>query len=249
MALQFPDNRYPGVNAHLNSYLQQPNGMWSSFHLNLVHRIARGLDSSLPHGFYTMCQHGMQLREPEFEHKNLIEKDKYFWCVDVVQMQEDLEINLITRIEIISPTSKYPASSHNFYVNQRQNFLELGFDLVEIDLIHEPITTDGKLKQSPIQNNDCLYSACTTITAFNETLYSKCQWAVDEPLPTINVPLHHFTMIRLNLNKAYNQAFISTRIFAWLVDYEKQPVNFNRYSVTDQQRINAILEQIRATPA
>ncbi len=61
MALHFADNRYPGVNAHLNSYLQQPNGMWTSFHNDLVGVLKRTLNASLPEPYYAITEQGLQI--------------------------------------------------------------------------------------------------------------------------------------------------------------------------------------------
>lgn len=44
MALQFPDNRYPGINAHLHSYMQHDEGIWSSFHFELIDAIDSELE-------------------------------------------------------------------------------------------------------------------------------------------------------------------------------------------------------------
>lgn len=61
MALHFPDNRYPGVNAHLNSYLQQPVGLWSSFHATFVVVLARRLDQTLPPNYFAVPEQGLQI--------------------------------------------------------------------------------------------------------------------------------------------------------------------------------------------
>lgn len=56
-----PTNRYPGVNAHLNSYLQRPNGSWSSFHAEFIPALRRSLDQTLPDNYYSMVERGIQL--------------------------------------------------------------------------------------------------------------------------------------------------------------------------------------------
>lgn len=62
MALHYPDNRYPGVNAHLNSHLQQPVGLWSSFHSDFSHAIKTHLNAGLlPENYYAIVETGLQI--------------------------------------------------------------------------------------------------------------------------------------------------------------------------------------------
>lgn len=63
MPLHFPQNRYPGVNAHLNSYLQQRNGSWTSFHADFVAALKRALNRILPENYYAITEQGLQISE------------------------------------------------------------------------------------------------------------------------------------------------------------------------------------------
>jgi hypothetical protein len=57
----YPTNRYTGVNAHLNSYIQQANGMYSPFHHEMISFIRSHLDKVLPANFYAHSEQGLQL--------------------------------------------------------------------------------------------------------------------------------------------------------------------------------------------
>lgn len=88
MALQFRDNRYIGVNAHLNSYLQQPVGMWSSFHHELITSLQKQLDRILPPNYYAVAEQGLQLSKvgSEKEHRKSVYPD-----VSIFQSQPSIK--------------------------------------------------------------------------------------------------------------------------------------------------------------
>lgn len=54
---------YKGINAHLNSYLQQRAGGWESFHATHIIRVWESLDQSLPKNYYTLAEKSLQISE------------------------------------------------------------------------------------------------------------------------------------------------------------------------------------------
>lgn len=63
MAIQLDHNPYPGVNAHLNSFLQEKSAYWQSFHAEYIVRIREALDLQLPAGYFTLPENSLQLDE------------------------------------------------------------------------------------------------------------------------------------------------------------------------------------------
>src|SRR5438093_1416633 len=55
-------NQYKGINAHLQSRLQETNGGWSSFHDQHIHEIARALNRILPPNYYASTEDSMQIK-------------------------------------------------------------------------------------------------------------------------------------------------------------------------------------------
>ena len=63
MALNFTENRYPGVNAHLTSFLLQPDGGWESFHAEWIVHLRQALDAQLPANYYAIAEKSLQISE------------------------------------------------------------------------------------------------------------------------------------------------------------------------------------------
>lgn len=56
-------NLYPGINAHLNSYLQNEPGGWRSFHSLHITDLDRAIDAALPPGYFTRAEKSLQIGE------------------------------------------------------------------------------------------------------------------------------------------------------------------------------------------
>jgi len=63
MPLHFRENRYAGVNAHLQSHLQSPGGDWASFHAAYITYITEWLANNLPKGYRALSEKSLQLYE------------------------------------------------------------------------------------------------------------------------------------------------------------------------------------------
>lgn len=57
------ENRYPGVNAHLNSFLQQRGGGWESFHARYISEMQVLLDQVLPPNYYAISEKSLQITQ------------------------------------------------------------------------------------------------------------------------------------------------------------------------------------------
>ena len=65
-------NPYPGVNAHLNSALQQRGGGWRSFHSKHITHIADMIEPLLPDGYFTSEESSLQIGAYDPETDTLI---------------------------------------------------------------------------------------------------------------------------------------------------------------------------------
>jgi hypothetical protein len=65
MSILSAHNLYPGINAHLNSYLQAERGGWRSFHAEHIIDLARVINEKLPTGYFTRPEMSLQIDEVE----------------------------------------------------------------------------------------------------------------------------------------------------------------------------------------
>jgi hypothetical protein len=61
MPIHAKTNLYPGVNAHLNSFLQQPGGDWEMFHSKYINVLQEYLDPRLPANYYAVIEKSLQV--------------------------------------------------------------------------------------------------------------------------------------------------------------------------------------------
>jgi hypothetical protein len=61
MTIHVRENLYPGVNAHLNSFLQQEGGGWESFHARLIADIQTYLFENLPPPYFALPERSLQI--------------------------------------------------------------------------------------------------------------------------------------------------------------------------------------------
>ncbi|MDX1994215.1 MAG: DUF4058 family protein [bacterium] len=174
--------------------------------------------------------------------------EDYFTAVIIYQRDEAGEGIPVTRIELLSPANKPPGSHYHQYLAKRDETLQSGINLVEIDYLHErrfPVRAiasypDGEPDAHPyvVLVNDprpTLEQGRTAIYGFH----------IGDPIPTIPVPLASDEQIVLELGSVYHYTFAQNPYYGMIaVDYEQLPVNFERYSPQDQERIRALMEAV-----
>lgn len=63
MPLQSPKNMYPGINPHLNSFLQSKGGGWKTFHSEHIIDITRTLRRQLPENYFVLTEDSLQINQ------------------------------------------------------------------------------------------------------------------------------------------------------------------------------------------
>lgn len=153
----------------------------------------------------------------------------------------------VTRVELLSPSNKPPYSGYHQYMTKRQKTLESGLNLVEIDYLHEgrPILPHipsyrhrqaGSYAYSIMVNNPHpgLAQGVTRIFGFS----------IDFPIPLVEVPLANDQHFTLDMGKAFDRTFNTSRFYPMVVDYEQIPINFESYGEDDQARIRARMQAV-----
>lgn len=77
MAIYAPQNLYPGINPHLHSFMQQPDGGWSSFHTVHIVDLHRAINRHLPAGYYAIADESLQIAiyDPPYETRTIVRPD------------------------------------------------------------------------------------------------------------------------------------------------------------------------------
>jgi hypothetical protein len=264
---RYPTNRYIGVNAHLNSYIQQPNGTFTSFHDKFLNVIQEFLDESLPSNYRAINEKGLQIsfiegdyieevnwaskpREPnqptatfQYSLENLFSDKNVMPTVAIYSSESK-----ITVFEILIEDSKPYKSNYRYYLAKRKALLQAGVNLIEIDILHEKKPILSCIPSYPHhQTNSYPYNVFVNVP---QPSYSEghTEWfavPIDRPLPQLSIPLVAEESALLDLQAAYNEAYRRVKHYQDKVDYDTLPVNFSAYHKEDQQRIQAMLKTIR----
>ncbi|MBC7869483.1 MAG: DUF4058 family protein [Chitinophagaceae bacterium] len=279
-------NLYPGINPHLNSFLQQNDGGWESFHARHIGEITTALDRLLPQNYYVTTEKSLQISEigldviqrkrtrPDVSvyqmpkpaaqpfisaamptptltmplEETLGDEDDYLNAMTIYQLVEGkFPGKLVTRLEVLSPSNKYPKDYYPQYLTKRVESISSGVCLVEVDYIHEQRPLITALPSYPNRET----GAFPYMVIVSDPQPRPPQGHVDiygfginDALPLVAIPLGAVETLALDFNELYHKTFEGMRIFSMLTDYEQLPVNFDRYTAADQVLIQARMAEI-----
>ncbi|MBI5670161.1 MAG: DUF4058 family protein [Chloroflexi bacterium] len=181
------------------------------------------------------------LERPLLETLDGWDEDVYYPALIVYQVEENIGGlgKPVTRIELLSPTNKTGEAGRQ-YRDKRRAVVRSGLQLVEIDYQHETPSPVKDILLYPQQPGSYPYSITISRPRPSiETGTSRTYaFYVDDPVPTIPIPLAENDEITVPLNTVYNRTYSSLRAYSFRVDYERLPERFERYSEFDQQRIH-----------
>jgi len=186
----------------MNPYLEHPD-VWHDFHESLFVAMRAALVAQVrPHFIVQIDQH-------VYIH-DLIQEDRTFLGLEVAYDEEKvafLEIRdrenreLVTAIELLSPTNKRPGSHRDAFISKRNHYLAHGVHYIEIDLLraHPRLPPEGR-------------AAC-------DYRVMICRWelrpragiwpiGLRDPLPTIPIPLRgEHPDAKLDLQAVVNRVY------------------------------------------
>ncbi|MBI1276633.1 MAG: DUF4058 family protein [Anaerolineaceae bacterium] len=149
----------------------------------------------------------------------------------------------IAWIELLSPTNKGDTKDARTYYAKRWALLETGIVFVELDYLHETSPTFDNL---PDYTRGDLNAQPYNIMILDSRLDLRQgpvdleEFGVDISPRPMTIPLNGNDEIVFDFGAAYQKTFEDTRYgFEPELDYANLPVNFDRYSRTDQERIVA----------
>lgn len=154
----------------------------------------------------------------------------------------------VTRIEVLSPGNKPGGAYHPTYMQKRRETLLTGINLVEIDLLHEAHPILNAIPSYKAQETDAypywimVSDPSPTPAEGRSRIYGT---DILEKLPTLALPLVDMAVVIITFQSVYDATFESRQLFPMLSDYDQIPVNFERYTPTDQTAMRDQLTQIR----
>jgi hypothetical protein len=236
------ENPYPGVNAHLNSWLQRADHapLWAGFHQSLITCLAEMLNESLPEPYVALIEKSKQVPS------DLPEGDSVPQAVAIYEddLFKQTAEHALCWFEVIFPHDL----RHPTYPDQRKSILFYGTKFVEIELAHESPPTLKMTPNYPDQSHATAYRVVTLdplkpVPGFEEGIGIIHGFRVGEALPKIHLPLWINAETLFDLNPVYQEAF---RRGHWsdFIDYTAVPERFHTYSEDDRSAILDIMKKI-----
>lgn len=145
-------------------------------------------------------------------------------------------------LELLSPFNKIPGADRESYQEKRLRLLEAGIVFVEVDYVHRyppmlaGLSTDYAYRISVIDPRPRLW----------EGRGRTRQLHVDDPLPTMTLPLNMDDQIEFDFNGPYHYTF-SAGLYGAGLDYRQPPEDLPTYSLVDQERIRQKLAALAQT--
>ena len=240
MAIHLNKNPYHGINAHFNSFLQNTDGAWQTFHHDHITDLKNALNPLLPPGYYAVSEQSLQtqcLDDVEISEEDILS------AVEIYRVVAPDDVRPVTRIEVLSPSNKTTERTH--YLAMRHKTLTSGIHLVEVDYLHETPSPFLNVIGSYPQQNPESHPFYVAVTDPRQDKMRFYEFDVDETIPVLPIPLYGADSITLDFGAVYNQTFENDRRAHLLIDYSQPPMNFSAFSTDDQTRIQAAMERVR----
>lgn len=157
-------------------------------------------------------------------------------------------------VELLSPSNKPGGADEDEYWRKRLKILQSAVVFVEIDYLHESSPTldhvpNYRTRSGRSGEPDSHPYRIVVIDprpVFETGPVYMNHFDVDEVIPDVDIPLNGNHQLRFPFGVAYTKSF-NEAFLGDDVDYTQLPLNFDRYSPADQQRIaNRMLAVLKA---
>jgi hypothetical protein len=163
-----------------------------------------------------------------------------------------LDSDAVVWIELLSPTNKGSSEDAKTYLSKRRMLLDSEIVFVELDYLHETPPTFLKLLDYTDAGHRAAGAHPYRIAVMNARPNVRRgpgivqSFDVDSPIPKMKIPLNRDDKIEFNFDEPYQTVF-ERAFYGDKLDYTQLPLNFDRYSQTDQARIvNRMLAVMKA---
>jgi hypothetical protein len=158
-------------------------------------------------------------------------------------------------LELLSPSNKPGGRDAQDYFDKRLMLLESGLVFIELDYLHESAPTlkgiaSYRRRRGSVVDEDARPYRVIVMDprpSVEDGIVRVSEFDVDAPFPVVTIPLNGDDVFMLDCGVPYRKTFEETLYGLRLVDYRQLPINFERYSETDQARIaNRMLTVLQA---
>lgn len=168
----------------------------------------------------------------------------------IYQRTEDFQTgDMVAWLELLSPANQGRSRDAYTYLAKRRLLLENGLVFIELDFLHETPPTFERLPDYTASGENASPYRIMVMDPrpeYRQTQVYLHEFAVDEALPTVDIPLNAGDWLKFDFDYAYQQAFVDG-VYGYDMDYSQLPLNFERYSIADQTRIvNRMLAVLEA---
>lgn len=236
-------NPYRGVNAHLNSLLQERGtaadpSPWPSFHSHHIAKMVEILNSVLPSNYIAIGERSLQLHD-------IADDNQLPRAVAIRQVTQAQRFGrIVTRIELLSPSNKPDSYHHEAYQINRNEAIRSGIPLVEIDYLHQQPPIVPGMPVYPHEADAYPYYVALTDPrpSIEQGHVYGYGFGVMDAIPQIPVPLADDDRVLLDLNRVYHAVFVTGR-WGILLDYTQHPAQWHHYRADDQTAIKQWMQQ------
>jgi Protein of unknown function (DUF4058) len=193
---------FPGMDPYLEA-----QGRWRDLHVSMITYCRDALKEVLPENFVAQIE-VEPITDPLM--RSDIEKIQHTW----IEIRNLPELDLVTVIEILSPTTKAIIGCID-YLDKRDQYMRSTVNLVELDLL-----VGGRRlpMNGPMPTGDYYALVARAQQRPDCDVYT---WSIREPLPTIPIPLKLLDSdVMLNVDDPFALAYQRGR-YARTIDYSR----------------------------
>jgi Protein of unknown function (DUF4058) len=214
---------FPGMDPYLEA-----QGRWRDLHTSMITYCRDALNEVLPENYIAQIEEQLRLVSPGPLARPAVTSSATLEPVTIPLLNGDVEeihdmwieirnlpeLNLVTVIEILSPTNKTGAGRVE-YLDKRDDYIDLPVNLVELDLL-----VGGRRlpMKKPMPPGDCYALVARAQRRPDCDVYA---WSIRQPLPTIPIPLKLVDSdVLLNLVDSFALAYQRGR-YSRTIDYSR----------------------------
>lgn len=174
----------------------------------------------------------------------LIEDDEdmdypYYSVAIYERLSDDDSTVPVAWLELLSPSNKGSKLDAQTYRAKRKKLLQSGLVFIEIDYLHETPSTFEHLPDYTKETTGSQPYRIVVIDprpSFQEGRVALHQFGVDNPIPTVEIPLHADDQLLFDFDKVYQKTF-EEALYGFDMDYRQWPRKIESYSIADRDRI------------